>query len=167
MAAKIITTLEQIINLSKEAEAAGKKIYIRWSRGPVVDKRQGVSLDYTNHQRHSGLSAQAARHDDPKLLARMLTEYQFLRRKDSKIYCWIFTGEQNGVDSDGAPTIKAESIEFVGKVSDGLIKKCDAFKQAHQAHRQNYSYNAWKPESHQRNARLDDQLKEAWEALSM
>lgn len=163
---RTITKLEQIINLSKQAEAAGKKMYIRWSRGPVMDKRQGASMDYTSYQRHNGLSAQAARHDNPKLMAQMLVEYQFLRRKDSKIYCWIFTAQQNGVDSDNAPTVDAESIEPVGKISADLIAKCDVYKQAYQAHRKGYLYNASKPEHHERNAKLDSELKEAWEGLS-
>lgn len=163
---RTINSLNQIIELSKKAEANGETMFIRWSRGPAMDKKQGASMDYTNHTKHNGLSAQPVRHDNPELLAQMLPEYKFLRRKDEKIYCWIFIGKQNGVDSDNAPTVDAESIKPVGRVSDELIKKCDDYSWAYRTHRQKYSYNTdGKQERIERNAKLDADVKAAWEAV--
>lgn len=125
---KTFNSLDQIIKT-----ADGKSLYVRWSRGPAIDRKQGQSIDQTNGQRHSGLSAQTVRADRPELLAKMLQEYQFLCRKDARIYCWIFTGEQNGTDSDGAPTIDAETIVLVGRVSSELIAKCTEYNDAYWA----------------------------------
>ena len=161
---KTITKLSKIIELGKEAEDEGKKLYIRWSRGPELDKRQGASMDYTNYSRHNGLSAQPVRHDDPELLARMIPEYRFLRRKDAKIYCWIFAGEQNGVDTDNAPTIDSQTVQPIGRLSEELIEKCSDFDQAYNGLR-NYAYNPSKPEHYERNARIDQAIKLAWEQL--
>lgn len=140
-------------------------MYIRWSRGPVMDKKQGTSMDYTNYSRHNGLSAQPVRHNDPQLLAQMLPEYKFLRRKDEKIYCWIFIGQQNGTDSDNAPTIAAESIVPIGKVSEELIKKCSDFSWAYRNYQQNRYYNPRTPEGYEHNATLKAELDKTWEAL--
>ena len=123
---KTFTSLSQIIKA-----ADSKTLYIRWSRGPAMDRKQGQSLDQVSGSYHSGLSAQAVRADQPELLAMMLVEYRFLRRKDARIYCWIFEGMQNGTDSDGAPTIDAETIVPVGRVSEELISKCVEFNDAY------------------------------------
>jgi len=123
---KTFKSLSQIIEAAKD-----RKLYIRWSRGPAMDRKQGRSLDQVTGSYHSGLSAQAVRADDPELLAMMLQEYRFLRRKDARIYCWIFEGAQNGTDSDGAPTIDAETIVPVGRVADELIAKCAEFNDAY------------------------------------
>jgi len=121
-----LNSLNQIIDA-----ASDKTLYIRWSRGPAMDRKHGKSRDQVSGQYHSGLSAQAVRADNPKLLAKMLQEYSFLRCKDPRIYCWIFSGEQNGTDSDGAPTIDAETIVPVGRISDALIAKCSEYNDAY------------------------------------
>lgn len=123
---KNLNTLRQIIDSAK-----GQTLYIRWSRGPELDRKMGRSLDQVSGRRHNGLSAQNVHADDPELLARMLQEYMFLRRKDSRIYCWILAGERNGTDSDGAPTIDAETVKPIGKVSDKLIDRCSAYSDAY------------------------------------
>jgi hypothetical protein len=157
---KTITSLSQIINAAKN-----QTLYIRWSRGPQMDRKMGKSLDQVSGQRHNGLSAQNVHADDAELLARMLQEYSFLQRKDCKIYCWIFSAQRNGTDSDGAPTVDADTIVEIGKVSDGLIAKCAEFSTA--AHNRNtkYAYNAHKPEHFERNAKLDADYKSAWDAI--
>lgn len=163
---KTIKTLQQIIEMSQDASANGETMFIRWSRGPAMDKQQGASLDYNSYQRHNGLSAQPVRHDDPALLAQMLPEYKFLRRKDEKIYCWIFTAHQNGVDSDNAPTVDAESINPMGKVSEDLIKKCSDYAWEYRNYRQNYAYNPNASQTAQaRNEKLQAALDVAWARL--
>lgn len=101
-----------------------------------------------------------------QLLARMLQEYIFLRRKDDKIYCWILTGECNGMDTDGAPTIDAETMTEIGIVSDELIKKCIAFADAYHLMLTKYAYNAYKPETITRNAEIKSMVEITWSALS-
>jgi len=157
---KTITSLQQIINAAKS-----QTLYIRWSRGPQMDRKMGKSLDQVSGQRHNGLSAQNVHADDPELLARMLQEYSFLRRKDSKIYCWIFSAQRNGTDSDGAPTVDADTIVEVGKVSYELIAKCGKFADAYHARSTKYAYNAHKQEHFDRNAKLDEDYKAAWSAV--
>ena len=124
---KTLTTLKQIIDAAQD-----KTLYIRWSRGPALDRKQGRSIAYGT-QAEAGLSAQRVRTDDPGLLARMLQEYQFCRCKDARIYCWILAGERNGTGQDGEPTIDANSIEPIGHVSDELIEKCSAYNMAYWA----------------------------------
>lgn len=123
---KTLNSLSEIIKATQN-----KTAYIRWSRGPQMDRKQGRSLDQVSGTRHNGLSAQNVHAEDPELLAKMLQEYSFLRGKDSKIYCWIFTAERNGTDSDGAPTVDANTISEIGKVSDSLIEKCSAYNMAY------------------------------------
>lgn len=155
-----VNDLQTIIEMGRQ-----QTLYIRWSRGPELDKKQGYSLDYTNHSRHNGLSAQNVRADQPELLAQMLVEYGFLRRKDAKIYCWIFAGVRNGTDSDNAPTIDTESIVPVGKISHELIEKCEAFSEAARNYSQKYAYNAWKPEHYTKNEQLEAEVTRTWNAL--
>jgi len=155
-----INSLTQIIEAGKR-----QTLFIRWSRGPELDKRQGRSLDYSNHTSHNGLSAQPVRADNPKLLAQMLVEYAYLCRKDHKIYCWIFSAERNGTDSDNAPTVESQTIVPLGKVSAELIKKCEAYAQAENDHRKAYAYNAWRPETISRNNELSKAVIQAWSAI--
>ena len=61
----------------------------------------------------------------------MLVEYGFLRRKDAKIYCWVFRASENGTDSDNAPTVDAATIEPVAKVSIEIVEKLSAYKDAY------------------------------------
>jgi hypothetical protein len=152
--------LTQIIDAAKS-----QPLFIRWSRGPELDAKMTGSLDQASGTRHNGLSTQAVRADNPELLARMLPEYAFLRRKDSKIYGWILSGKQNGIDSDGAPTIDPHTIKPIGRISDQLLKKCQAYSEAYQNHRAHYAYNDWKPEWRERNKQLDLELNAAWKAL--
>lgn len=158
---KTISKISEIIELSQS-----QTIYIRWSRGPQMDKNHGRSLDQVTHQYHNGLSAQNVHADNPKLLAQMLTEYQFLRRKDRKIYCWIFTGVRNGTDSDGCPTIDAETIVPLAKVSDDLVEKCHEYGQAQHRMNTKYCHNAWKPDHFETNAKLTAELERTWNAIA-
>lgn len=165
-----IGSFQKIIGLSKKAEENGETMYVRWSRGPKLDKEMGSSMDYTSYQRHQGLSAQPVRHDDPELAAQMIHEYKFLRRKDDKIFAWIFTGRQNGVDSDGAPTIDANSIKPVGKISETLLKKLDDYTWAYRDYRRDFSYGVLysknpTPSVVKRNAEVKKKLDEAWAAI--
>ena len=122
---RILKTLTEIVKLGQE-----RALYIRWSRGPTLDREWAHSVDQVSGRVHNGLSVQRVRADDPWLLAKMLQEYQFLRRKDAKIYCWILAGSENGTDSDGAPTIDADTIKPIGRISDELIQLCSAYNNA-------------------------------------
>lgn len=108
-------TLKSFAEIVKMAESS--EVYVRWSRGPAMDKRRGYSLDYTNYRAHNGLSAQRVNPTDysASTVAMMLVEYIFLKGKDARIFGWLCTAESNGTDSDGAPTIDAESIVPVGR----------------------------------------------------
>ena len=158
---KTINKISEIIKL-----AQNQTIYIRWSRGPEMDKKQGRSYDQVAHQYHNGLSAQNVHADNPSLLAQMLPEYMFLRRKDSKIFCWIFSGMRNGTDSDDAPTIDASTIVPLGKISETLIEMCYAYSQAQRQMTTKYCHNAWKPEHHATNAKITDDLEKTWNAIA-
>jgi len=158
---KTINKISEIIEL-----AQNQIVFVRWSRGYEMDKKQGRSLDQVTHRYHNGLSAQNIHGDDPKLLAQTLPEYRFLRRKDSKIYCWLLTGTRNGTDSDGCPTIDSETITPLGRVSESLINKCSAFGQAQHKINTQYCYNAWKPEHHEINTILTAELEKTWNAIA-
>jgi hypothetical protein len=157
---KTITSLNQIIEAAKT-----ETLYVRWSRGPEMDKKQGRSLDQVSGSYHNGLSAQNIRGENPELLAQMLPEYRFLKRKDRKIFCWIFAAVRNGSDSDGCPTIDAETIIPLGKVSDELIEKCAAFGKARHEMNTKYAHNAWKPEHFERNEKIKAEVSRTWSAL--
>lgn len=119
---KTLKTLSDLKN-----DRSDKNLFIRWSRGPAMDKKQGVSRDQVSGKYHNGLSAQNMRTDDPELMVKMVQEYCFLRRKDPKIYPWVFWAVRNGTDSDNAPTVDAETIEPVGRLSDEMIEKCQKY----------------------------------------
>lgn len=134
---KTINSLDEIINLSEQGS-----LYIRWSRGPAMDKRRGYSRDYISGGHHNGLSCQRVNPDyNRNLIAMMLVEYQFLRRKDSKIYGWLFFATENGRDSDNAPTVDANSIVPVGKLSESLVNKLSAYNDAYWLNRRSPSTN--------------------------
>lgn len=127
---KTINTFAEITELSEQGN-----LYVRWSRGPEADKAQGRSRDYTSGNWHSGLSCQRISPDNSRnLTAMMLVEYQFLRRKDADIYGWIFFAIENGRDSDNAPTVDANSIVPVARLSDDLIATLSAYNEAYWAH---------------------------------
>ena len=120
---KSIKTLDEINKISNE-----KAVYVRWSRGPEKDKAQKVSMDHSNRTLHNGLSCQRVYYDNWKMPL-MLVEYEYLRRKDSKIFGWIFTAEENGTDSDGAPTVNADSISPIGKLDKTLVEKLSDYNE--------------------------------------
>ena len=123
---KVIKTFNDLMNIAKD-----KELYIRWSRGPELDKLQKYSLDQVSGIRHSGLSSQRVYGDDPSKAAMMVQEYSMLRRKDPKIYGYVFTAERVGTDSDGAPTIDADTINPIGRMSNELINSCTAYTMAY------------------------------------
>lgn len=85
------------------------RVFVRWSRGPAMDRRRGVSRDYLNGGVHAGLSAVRVERDwleRPQYLARRLREYGFLRIKDGQIRPWLMVGELVGRDSDGYDSIR-------------------------------------------------------------
>ena len=127
---KTITSFTEIMDLANQSP-----LYVRWSRGPAMDQNQGSSRDYVSGGRHNGLSCQQIPANRPELAAQMLIEYGFLRRKDAKIYCWVFRATQNGTDSDNAPTVDTATIEPVGKLSNEIVEKLSAYKDAYWAHR--------------------------------
>jgi len=154
---KTINSFNELMKLASKG-----KMYIRWSRGPALDKKQRNSLDYSTYTAHNGLSAQRVYADRPKLAARMLVEYRFLRGKDSKIFGWVFYGEQIGTDSDGAPTVDADSIVPVGRLSDDLVEMMVRFSTAYG---ERYYWNPQNDSHHEHNARVEKEISESWNAL--
>jgi hypothetical protein len=126
---KTLRTLSEIGDLARNRT----DVYVRWSRGPELDIKQGASRDYADgYMVHGGLSCQRVYADDWKMPL-MLIEYRFLRRKDSQIYGWIFSGERNGTDSDGAPTVDASTITPIGRISEQLVDALDEYNTAYWA----------------------------------
>jgi hypothetical protein len=121
-----LRSLEDIKTQAKEALKAGKQLFIRWSTDPIADqnKHGGRSKDSNTGQMHEGLSAV---HFDPDWLdysdeafVRVLSEYGFLRIKNSKIRPWLVIGEQveneygdKLKDSDGCPVITVRSAQEI------------------------------------------------------
>ena len=122
--------------------ARSSRLFVRWSRGYVMDKKQGASLDQVSGNRHNGLSCQEVHADRPSLAAQMIVEYRFLQRKDPAIHAWLFRAEVNGKDSDGAPTVDARTIVPVGYVAESLVKSLSDYSDAYWAHR-NYTPKTW------------------------
>lgn len=103
--AKRITTIEALKKLIASEQG---NMFIRWSRGFAMDSKQGVSRDHQSGSVHSGLSAVEVNSDwatDDVWMAKRVTEYFYLKMKDSKIGCHIYTGEIVGTDSDGYESI--------------------------------------------------------------
>ena len=97
-------------------------LYVRWSRGPRLDAKQGMSRDYQAGCTHSGLSAVPVESDwtdDDRYLSSRMTEYRFLRLKDERISCHLYCADRVGTDSDGYALIK--DIKPVAKLSEKLI----------------------------------------------
>lgn len=98
--------------------------FVRWSRGPAMDARQGRSRDGQSGEAHAGLSAVSINPEwvtDEAWMARRVTEYRFLRLKDPRIGCHIYAGQVVGEDSDGYESIS--SIVHIGTLSNALISK--------------------------------------------
>ena len=98
------------INISKIRQLATRgDIYCRWSRGPLLDRKQGQSRDYITSKLHVGLSAIHVSDwgDDTE---RRLAEYAFLQLKDPDIFGWIFLGQQVGIDSDNGPVVRIKRV---------------------------------------------------------
>lgn len=123
---KTITTMKGL----KAIVAAGDGLYVRWSRGPALDRKQATSRDYVYGGEHAGLSAVPVNIDwacDEVWMSRRVTEYLFLRLKDSRINCWIYSGKTIGKDSDNYDSIT--DIEPVGRLSNALVQTLYAIKQ--------------------------------------
>ena len=117
--AKRITSIE---SLKKIIASEDGNMFIRWSRGFAMDSKQGSSRDYQNGSTHNGLSASQINKywaDDEVWMAKRVTEYFFLRMKDSKIGCHIYTGNVVGLDSDGYESIT--NITHVATLSGDLV----------------------------------------------
>jgi len=116
---KTIKTIEELREL---LASNPDSLFVRWSRGPAMDRRLGASRDQISGRVHAGLSAVKIEErwfEDPAWLARRLREYRFLRIKDAKINPWIMVGRVVGTDSDGY-----ESIEITGecyRLSEDLL----------------------------------------------
>jgi len=111
-----IGALKKFINENNES------LFVRWSRGPAMDKKQGNSRDYLNGAVHNGLSSVEIKKEwttDDEWLARRINEYVFLRMKDNLIGCWIYKGEKVGEDSDGYDLI--DNVEPVAKITNKLV----------------------------------------------
>lgn len=123
---KKINTISELKKIISETSVP---LYVRWSRGPAKDKKQGVSKDYQSGANHAGLSAIEIEQEwgcEDKYLARRINEYLFLRIKDCAIGCWIYTGERVGEDTDGYDSII--NISVVARVSNKLIDKLQVIK---------------------------------------
>ena len=117
--AKRITTIEA---LKKIIASEQGNMFIRWSRGFAMDSKQGISFDYANGLSHNGLSASQVNKywaDDAMWMAERVTEYFFLRMKDSKIGCHIYAGTKVGEDSDGYESIT--DIAHIATISNDLV----------------------------------------------
>jgi hypothetical protein len=115
--------------LYKIIAAADDNLYVRWSRGSRIDRRQGTSRDYLSGSPHTGLSAVPIDADwaaDDVRMARRVTEYWFLRIKDEQIGCHIYRAERVGTDSDGYALIS--HIQQVGTLDEALINELRRLK---------------------------------------
>ena len=117
--AKRITTVEA---LKKLISSENDNMFIRWSRGFAMDSKQGSSRDYQNGSTHNGLSASLVNKywaEDDVWMAERVTEYFFLKMKDQKIGCHIYSGDIIGTDSDGYESIT--NISHIATLSSDLV----------------------------------------------
>ena len=117
--AKRITTIKALKKLIASEQG---NMFIRWSRGFAMDSKQGSSRDYQNGSNHNGLSASQVNKfwsDDEVWMAKRVTEYFFLKMKDPKIGCHVYTGNVVGKDSDGYESIT--NITHVATLSGDLV----------------------------------------------
>lgn len=119
-----MTKIKNIAELKILIGLDTRELYVRWSRGFVQDKKLKHSTDYQSGKVHAGLSAVRINPDwasDDQWLARRITEYSFLRVKDHRISCHIYSAKKIGIDSDGYDSIT--NIEHVASVSDKVISE--------------------------------------------
>lgn len=122
----IVKTLRTLAAVRQIAEQSDGRAFVRWSRGPALDRKQGKSRDYANGGAHAGLSASQIDCSDwsDAKLARRVKEYRFLRLKDERINAYLYIGEIVGEDSDGY-----ESINITGeayRIAESVIAECEA-----------------------------------------
>lgn len=112
-------------------------MYVRWSRGPAMDAKQGVSRDYANGGCHNGLSAVPAEDWHSQrgegYMAVRVTEYRFLKMKDERISCYLYAAVRVGTDSDGYAAISTPTEAY--KISPALLAELVAMAKAHNANR--------------------------------
>lgn len=105
-----------------EAIANGEGQFVRWSRGPTLDKKRGGSRDYLAGSEHGAFSAVPVNPEwatDPAWMTRRVGEYGFLRMKDPDISPYLYSGKKVGTDSDGYDLIS--NIDGVAKISPSLL----------------------------------------------
>lgn len=118
----MVMMIKTIDALRKIVATSNGDLYVRWSRGPKLDRKRGVSRDYVAGAEHVGLSAvpvDAAWATDDKWLARRVAEYCFLRIKGADIGCHIYRAMRVGTDSDGYALIS--NIRLIGSLNQDLI----------------------------------------------
>lgn len=117
---KAISELNRLYRVATSEQG----LFIRWSAGETVDKKQKVSRDHLKSETHGGLSAVAV---DPGWsrgeFAKALKEYGFTRLKTPDASAIIYRARRVGRDSDGYDLIA--DIEQVDKVGPALLDALD------------------------------------------
>ena len=107
-------TLDALASCVVDADN-GRDLYVRWSRGPAVD-RDGTSTDDLTGVPLPGLSANPLRVEDwwagrsPRLwVARRLHDYRHLReRRGPGVRAWVARGHEVARGPDNEPLIRVD-----------------------------------------------------------
>jgi hypothetical protein len=109
-----------INSLDKLKSLVGNKtFYVRYSSGFEVDRKYKYSKDHQTGETHDGLSAIRLSGDMPDSdLLRRISEYCHTFKPG-----WVCLAKETGIDTDGAPTIDADTMELIDDLDAGWIKR--------------------------------------------
>ena len=105
--------------------AHGDRLYVRWSRGPLLDLARGYSVDHATGDCHDGLSCENVVSQWSSVDSQ-IHSYSFIGAGDKQSYAWLFTGDEVERDTDNAPVVSADSIAVIGRIGSDLLAEIKA-----------------------------------------
>lgn len=137
-----VQTLDELVRLVEREHAAGRAVYVRYSRGPALDGKRGVSLNHQTGQREAGLSVNGlTEHSDlwgvnghtaTEYVATAIYEYVYLLMQGGRgTYPWLLTGTEVARGSDNEPLV--QDWQPVARVAPAVLDEARAEIEARRA----------------------------------
>lgn len=123
---KTLTTMAEVVALVQ----AGRPVYVRYSRGPVVDARSGYrSTNHVSGSPEVGLSVANLTHDilpnGPDDIAERVYEYAYMLAQGVPgTRGWLLYGTESGRGADNEPLVTA--VEPIAWLADSVIEEAQA-----------------------------------------
>lgn len=125
---------DDISSLCALIDATPTTVYLRYSKGPAADSRQGFSRDYESGLLLPGLSVTTLNPEPwwtlPReyWVARRIRKYGELER-DPERFAWALTGTISGRGPDHEPLVK--DVHPLGRLTDSAVDEADRLYRAH------------------------------------